>query len=92
MQKLTNSAPYDTAMAKEQFADFWSRNHTMVIYLGQDGTAAVPVQNFKAKFAKTRGIKDADSFIQALLAECNKENRTIAEYINAHYDRLVLGQ
>lgn len=91
MNKLINSAPYDLAMSKEQFSDFWARNHNMVIYR-VNGSGAIPAQNFKAKFAKARGISTADAFIQALLTECNKENRTIAEYINTHYDRVVLGQ
>ena len=91
MESLVNSTPYSLSMSKEQFADLWVRNRSMVIYQ-VDGSAAIPAQNFKAKFAKARSITTSEAFVKSILSECNSENRIMADYINTHYERVVLGQ
>jgi hypothetical protein len=88
---MINQAPYNTDMTRDQFADIWARNQSMVVYL-QDGSPAIPCHNFKVKFAKARGIKNLEDFISAFVAACNESNKTMSEYINDNYDHVVLGK
>ena len=90
MIKLQNITPYDLSMSKNQFSALWVRNHHLLIHR-VGGSRSIAQQKFKAKFSEARGIKTNEAFIQAILAECNKKNCIMVDYINTHYERVVLG-